>query len=182
MTDLAPEETQGLLITLPDDPEHGFTVTDDTTAEWALERMREHTAEVARIKANAEEAIDRIRSKADHDCAQSARRIDYLHTLLVDYRRQLEEQDPSLPKTYRLPSGNLKRRAGSESVQIADPDAFIEWARDGRLDLLRLTPAKDAIKRATTVTEDGTLVSADGEVLPGVTITRGPDSYSVEVS
>ena len=178
--------TDHLLATGPDldDPtvKERWVCDSDEKATWCLRKLAAIQAERDRIKRlwEAEEArlnawlMDADRP-LEHDAA-------FFIGQLQGYRMQLEDENPDLPKTYKLPTGALARRAGRESTYIGDEDAFVAWAKDNCPDALRVTPKVTPLKDwMRQVDEDGTvhLVSPDGEVVPGVRVLRGEDRIEV---
>ncbi len=163
----------------------GWTgVTDDSAAQWALRTLASYHSERDRIRRNAQAEVERIQTKALADEKPIAAKIDWLTNELTGYHRRLLAADPKR-KTYKLPGGNLVHRKGRTSTVVADPAAFTEWATtNGMLGVLKMTPQVSALTPAHGFarTDDGTIVTAsDGEVVPGVSVVTGDDSYTVNL-
>jgi hypothetical protein len=107
--------------------------------------------------------------------------VSFFTARLVEYRRQLEDSDPKLPGTYKLPTVALKRTAGRLSVKVLDEAAFIAWATENCPDAVKVTRAPLVSGLAGLARkDDGQIVSEDGEVVPGVEERRADDSYTVK--
>lgn len=163
----------------------GWTgVTDDSAAQWALRTLASYHSERDRIRRNAQAEIDRIQAKANADESPLNGKIWWLEAELTGYLRRIREADPKV-KTYRLPGGNLVHRKGRTSTVVADPAAFVEWALEtGTVAALKMTPQVSALTPAHGFarTDDGVIVFAkDGEIVPGVSVVTGDDSYTVNL-
>lgn len=160
---------------------HG--ITDDSTAQWALTKLAGYTAELQRLRRNAQAEIDRIQAKAADDERPVQDKIDHWQNELTGYFRRLRENDPKL-KTYKLPGGNLTHRVGSKRTTVVDEPAFVEWALENAPAALAYKPQVSVLNVAHGFvrTDDGTIVSTDGVVVPGVREERGEDRWGVDLS
>ena len=178
-------DRQGPDLTNPDAREKWEGVHDDAMADWALRKIAHATTERARLRQLAEQRIDDIRGwlevatrPLDHD-------IEFFTHHLIQYRRELEDQDPKLAKTYKLPSGALKRRAGRDRTVVVDQQAFTAWALDNLPEALKIDPRVSALtddRFAPNVIdgEGGHLFDTDtGAMVPGVEVIEGVDTYTV---
>lgn len=167
--------------TSDNDARERWQITSDDQAGWALRKMARAQAERARIKDQATAELDRIEQWAKEADAAAAHDEQFFAGKLVEYRRRLEDADPKLPATYKLPWGTLARRKGRESVIVEDADALTSWALDNAPELLRYSPDKKALGDLPR-TPDGAPVSSDGEPVPGVTVQRADDRYEVKAT
>lgn len=162
--------------------QQAWEVDGDKTAMWAVDRIATATEERDRIRRNAQHAIEQIQAKAITDEAVSTRTIEFMTGKLIAYRRRLEDQNPKLPKTYRLANGDLCVRAGRASVKVIDESAFVDWANEHAPQALTYKPKVSALKDCDR-TDDGQLVVREsGEIVPGVIEVEGDPSYSVKPS
>lgn len=162
----------------------GF-IADDSAAQWAIRKIRGAMAELDRLRHNAQEeaaelnaALRAIDAKLDADSAGPRRTIEFMESLLVAYRRRLEAEDPDLPKTYRLARANLVRRKGRERTTVTDEGAFVTWALDRFPEAVKASPLVSVMGKWGRK-DDGTIVSPDGEAVPGVQAVRADDTYAV---
>lgn len=178
-------DQQGPDLTNPDAREAWAGVHDDAMADWALRKIAHAEAERTRLRCLAEQRIDDIRGwlevalrPLDHD-------IEFFTHHLITYRRELEDQDPKLAKTYKLPSGAIKRRAGRDRTVVVDQQAFTAWALDNLPEALKIDPRVSALADARFATnvvdgEGGHLFDREtSAMVPGVEIIEGADTYSV---
>ncbi len=158
----------------PDDPStwdparRPWKITSDSTADWALAKVKRARWEVDRITDRADDEARRVVEWRANASAGSLRDIAFFEDHLIAYRRSVT---PAKGKTYRLLNGELKASAGSEHVEV-DEDVFVDWAEgNGRLDLIehKPQPKKAAIKEALK----------QGEVIPGARLVVGDERFTV---
>jgi hypothetical protein len=171
--------------------EENWQVTDDAGANWALRKIARAEAEIARVEAVAYEEVARITQWKADTVRGPKDDIGFFKAHLVDYRRRLEDADPQLPKTYKLPAGDLTRRKGATRIEVTDEAAFVAWAEANDPSLLSRKPLvsrlKDQKDRYTALPPDGDegteratwIVTTDGEGVPGVEQVFAPEQYSV---
>jgi hypothetical protein len=165
----------------------GFVVDDDQKAAWALRKLARARAEIDRIKDVAGAEIDLILQWQEETTGPLYRETARFEGMLVDYRRRLEQADPKLRKTYPVPGGALTRRQAPRTFDVFDPDALVAWLiENGHTDAIKAKPQTSKITAAAGFqigdgTESMTIVDADGVMLPGVQVLRGPDRYGVTI-
>lgn len=170
-----------------DDPDtrERWEVTDDALADWALHKIARIEAEQARLAHLADTRIADIRTWLDQATRPLDHDLDFFRSHLIAYRRRLEDRDPKLPKTYKLPSGAIKRRAGRDRTVVVDHQAFTAWALDNLPEALKIDPRVSALADARFATnvvdgEGGHLFDREtSAMVPGVEIIEGTDTYSV---
>lgn len=177
-----------------DGAREAWRIHSDREATWAIKKMRAAQAELDRVKEEYDaerELLDQFLKDAS---AGPERDLEFFKGHLIAYRMELEDRDPDLAKTYKLPGGNLTRRAGSKVIEVTDLDEFRKWALTGqRYALLSVGPAKQAIKDLLRAVH-GTLENGDddpigllidqetGEAAQGVVELVKPDSYDVRLT
>lgn len=171
---------------MPDTP---WRITGDSTATWALRKVREAEAELTRIQDAANAEFAKVEDWTKRARRRHVRTAEFFRNHLREYLRALiEDGQVKLTAkgggTYTLPTGNLTRRAGSPSVEFYDEEAFIAWALDNRTELVNIEARKAATKESLLAKElpaddlegDTVVVLLDpdtGEVVPGVRIITG---------
>jgi hypothetical protein len=181
-------------VDVPDDDEHRqrWRIASDAQAVAIARRLGQRRAEIERIDAIVEHEIRRLRDWRAAAAAGPERDAAFFEGALIEYRMGLEDQDPDLPKTYRLPGANLCRRKLPDRVEVVDDAALVAW--------LRSMPDDDPVRAALKVTErplvselakvvqvvdtddGGRLVLHDGEPVPGVSYEIPGDRYAVELT
>jgi hypothetical protein len=114
---------------------------------------------------------------------------------LTMWHREQYQAQPKGNTKKDLPFVTLKRKGGSLSTEVDNPELFVKWAKDHAPALVRTTepkPAEDlpdlkavlkeaGEKGSLTRRDDGTLVTDDGEIVEGVRVIKGDDEFVVEV-
>lgn len=182
-----------------DAPERkGFVINSDGEATRVLARLARWQREADRIKGIVADELERIKTFAEANLGTrdeprgAMREVAFYEGVLTDYYRRLEDADPTIPQTRKVPGGWIGRRKNPDSVDVVDEARFITWAiANDRADLLQpfavaskttlkehLTPQGDPKK----ATHGDTLhfVDADGAVIPGVMYRVGEDRYEAK--
>ena len=134
--------------------------------------------EIQLLMRREEEAIERIE-----------RDINWHRQPLVGLHAAVLEID-SRAKTLNLPSGQIKSRTPAKpSVNVFDPDAFVEWATVNAPHMLKTTVSINKAAIADNTTPCGLLSPGDtaaavttetGEMIPGIEYTMGRTTFKVE--
>ena len=156
----------------------------DPLATAVMYRMTRAMTEADRIKAAADAQRERIaqwEADALRPVLNEAQRCD---ELLVSYYQALLRENPKLPKTYPIPGGTISRRKGVDKVEVVDESAFITWAQDNAPQALsnpKPRPLVSELKGAMwDHTDDGKVVSPDGQPVPGVAVVAGVERFAAK--
>lgn len=154
---------------------------DADRADEQLRRLAKVRAEMAQIGDHARAKIDRINEWHARRVEVLANRERWLAEGLEMWHRAVLADDPSR-KTISLPCGTLKSRV-QQPVWEFDDETFIAWAAEHEPGLVRIPEPKPAVDRNAAkkalVVANGTVLSDGGEVVPGVTVSVRPPSFSV---
>jgi hypothetical protein len=166
-----------------DDDAPLWMVESDDAACWAMRKIGRANRELLRVEQVAEYEIAGIRQWLDEVSSPLARTVGFFEAKLVEYRRRLEDENPDLPATYRLPGGDITRRAGRVRSTVTDSEAFTAWALANAPEAVALKPLTSPLKSDRfTPTAEGALVdTTTGELVPGVQVSQGPVAYGVKV-
>lgn len=155
-----------------------WTIDGDNTAVWALRKLAAQRDEIERIDAAADAEILRVKAWAEEAKRGPERAAAFFEGRLIRYRRDLEDHNPNLPKTYRLPAGELLVRAGRTSVKVVDESAFVDWANENAPQALTYKPKVSALKDLPRSGER--IIDVHGEPVPGVVEITAEPTYSVK--
>lgn len=164
---------------------------DADEADRRLRRLAKVRAEMAQIGDHAQAQIERINEWHARRVEVLANRERWLAEGLEMWHRAVLADDPTR-KTISLPCGTLKSRV-QQPVWDFDDETFIAWAleQDYATPLVRVPEPKPAVDKAAAkkalITqiegaapgEPRPAVTPEGEVVPGVTVTVRPPSFSV---
>ena len=159
-----------------DEPQ-GFTVTDDSAAQWCMKKIKEAEADRAMWKAHYEAQMEKVNKAADESVA-------YFTAKLEEYFATVPHKATKTQESYSLPGGKLIQKHQQPAYET-DDDKLVPWLKQNFMgQLVKVKESADwaGLKKVVTVTPDGMHVATDdGEIVPGVTVTPRPDVFKVEM-
>lgn len=171
------------------DPDYDTDPEPPQDADEANRRLRR----LARIRAQIREVEEQALGQIEQVKAWAECRYEVLHGRarweqagLEMWHRAVLADDPSR-KSISLPCGTLKS-VKQQPEWVFDDEVFIAWAREHAPSLVRVPEPKPAVdrnaaKKALLTVEVGegahSILTEEGEVVPGVTVTVRPPSFSV---
>lgn len=152
-----------------------------------LRRLARIRAEITQVQQEAADEMARIElwlhARLDVLEGRQAWELEGLEM----WHRAVLAEDPDR-KTISLPSGTLKARVQQPEWSFDEP-VFLAWAEKARPELVRVPVPKPSIDKAAakkTLIPDATgldiVVSPDGELVPGVTVTVREPKFVVDTS
>ncbi len=151
----------------------GFVVDNDQKADWAIRKLAVIRRKQAENKAiyDAEtiritEWLSTVNTALDKDAL-------YFEAVLTPYALLQRSEGR---KTVTLPHGTLKTTAGQSRIEFKDESKFIEWAKVNDPALLRIKTDVDKSALKVLITEEGVLISTQGEIIPDVEVVPGQTS------
>lgn len=151
--------------------QESFRVSDDSSASWAMRKLRELRLKMRENDTIAHAELERITGWLHHENSKLAEKAQFFEEHLIDYaRRQRQDQER---KAISLPYGVVRSRLNPETVIVSD--AFLEWATKEADDLLTYSPPKPnktEIKKALEA----------GRIVEGVMVVPGSIAFSIEVA
>lgn len=164
-----------------------FAVTDEASAEWAMEKLEENAKARALIEDQYQRMIARHEAWREDALKEIEESDAYFYGLL---RPWVEEKlAGGKKKSVKLPSGTVGFRAGTGTYKFGE-----EKVTATNAELLVFVKNDDAsfikveesvrwsdYKKTLNVTDDGKVVSANGEVIPDMTYTEGEPTFYVKV-
>lgn len=168
-----------------DDDAPLWEIESDDAACWALRKVGRAHRELMRLQQVAEYEVDGIQQWLDEASSPLARTVGFFEGKLIAYRRRLEDENPDLPLTYKLPGGDITRRAGRARTVVVDEEAFTSWALEEAPDAVAVKPLTSKLlgkESPFDVTDTGAVVDRrTGELVPGVQVSPGSPTYGVKV-
>ena len=165
-----------------------FAVTDEASAEWCLEKLEEN----AKARALIEEQYQRMIARHDKWRADALAEIEsndlYIKGLLEPWAA--EKIADGKKKSVKLPSGRVGFRAGGEIWKMGDEKveattpallAFVKQDDDSFVKVQESVRWGD-YKKTLNIMEDGRVATSDGQIIEGMTVTKGAPSFYVEVA
>ena len=159
------------------DEHDGFHVTDDKAAEWCMKKIKKIEADRAMWKAHYEAQMEKVNKAADDDVA-------YFTAKLEEYFATVPHKATKTQESYSLPGGKLIRKKQQPKFET-DDETLVPWLAENQMyDLVKIKRSADwaGLKKLVTVSPDGaSVMTKDGEIIPGVTVTQRPDVFKVEM-
>lgn len=154
-----------------------FAVTNDAEADWAVRKIAEHRAEVARWAEHFKVQLDRITATEEASIA-------YLTRLLSDYFPTVPHKSTKTEESYRLPSGKIYMKQQQPKFE-RDEETLTSWAKENRPELVKTVTTEstdwNTLKKSTTVLESGEVADAlTGEIIPGVRAEFRPAEFKID--
>jgi len=151
----------------------GFSVDNDQKADWAIRKLAVirrkqaenkaiHDAEVIRIK----EWLSAVNTTLDQDAL-------YFEAVLTPYALLQRSEGR---KTLTLPHGIVKTTAGQPHIEFNDESKFIEWAKVNDPSLLKIKTDVNKTAIKALITEEGVVISTQGEIIPEVKVVPAETS------
>lgn len=165
-----------------------FEVDNDMKAEWCLSKIRKirqeqsrETEELERQMKFYEDQKHMIAEKADEEVAF------FEDMLLAYFNNRVEAGFAKATKTkvsYKLPTGELKMTHREPEYEYKKGQKeTIKWLKENNLEQYIRTKEEtnwSELKNAVTV-NGNCVVTADGEIVPGIEVIERKDEFSVEV-
>ena len=153
-----------------------FTVDNDMKAEWVLSKIRHIRAdqkkendELTRQMQFYKDQMDAVDKQADEDVA-------WFESMLIPYFAERMEngftKSTKTQTTYKLPTGKLILKKQAPDYQRTETE-LLPWLKQNRPDLIKVTESANwaELKKTVKVVGDS-VVTEDGEVVPGVKVTE----------
>ena len=160
-----------------------WRITSDEAADWAVARIAEERAELARIKALADEQINRIMEKVQAAEKRCENGTAYLTGKLAEYFGTVPHKKTKTTESYRLLSGTLKMKLGGYSMQ-QDDEKLLAWLKaSGNTDMIKTTekPMWGEFKKNLQIVGGVVVDQNSGEIVEGVEVIEKPATFSVDV-
>jgi len=116
-----------------------FRVTDESSAEWVLEKIMTAEADAARERIRLKAVTDRLQSNIRTAENRAAFFRERYAADLEEFARQRLEGAKT--KTLKLTWGSLSLRTVKGGLRVEDPDAALAWAKQNAPDAVKVTEA-----------------------------------------
>lgn len=160
-----------------------WRIADDGCADWAVRKIAEERAELARIKELADDQMNRIMEKVTAAERRCQNGTAYLTGKLAEYFDTVPHKTTKTTKSYRLLSGTLKMKLGSTTMK-QDDAVLLEYLKaSGNEDMITVkeSPKWGEFKKRLQIVGSSVVDSTTGEIVQGVTLETKPDAFVVEV-
>lgn len=180
------DELEGLaMYDQPEEEQQSYfwRIADDSCADWAVSKIAAEKAELERIKALAQEQIDRIKLKVEAAEKRFENGTAFLTSKLAEYFETVPHKTTKSKHSYRLLSGSLVKKVGGTALKQDEPKLLEYLKASGQIDLIKTeeTPRWGEYKKRLQIAGDQVIDTTTGEIVDGVLIEQKPDVFSVDV-
>lgn len=158
-------------------------ITDDSGAEWALQRIAEEQAEFERLKNLGEKQIEDIKNKVEAAQKRYENSTAYFNTKLLEYFQSVpHKKTKSGTEKYALLSGTLTLKPPALKPTV-DDEKLVEWlAANGYTDYIKTkqTAAWGDFKKSLDFSSGVPIVKDTGEVVEGITFESVPETFDIK--
>src|SRR5690625_480851 len=159
-----------------------FTVKDDSSANWALRKIKYINDRLDENKALFDAEMDKLERWIKSEEEKSQKDIDFFRSLLAEYAMKKKEKDPKF-KSLKLPNGRIGFRKQQPKWNYDDETVLEALKKANMNDFINVkeSPRKADIKKAFDVVGNQVINPDTGEILEGITIEERPDNFNVAV-
>lgn len=164
-----------------------FVIDDLSKAEWAMKKIAHSKAKITDLQTQAQKMRNDVDMWLQKEAEHETNNIAYFEALLQPFIA--EQLKDSKKKSLSLPSGKAGYRAGAtkfkfNGVEVDSklPD-LIEYVKANSPDFIKKTETVKwaDYKKTLTVTDEGAVVTADGEIIEQMNVEKGEDKFYTEV-
>lgn len=160
-----------------------WRIANDEAADWAVAKIAEERAELARLKALADEQIRRIEEKVQAAERRCENGTAYLTSKLAEYFSTVPHKKTKTTESYRLISGTLKMKLAGVSMKQNDEKLLEYLKASGNADMIKTAeaPRWGEFKKRLEIIGGQIVDKTTGEIVEGVEVVENPDTFSVDV-
>lgn len=158
--------------------EKPWTITDDSSAEWAMEQIADANAELEKWTAFYAERLGKIEATTQNT-------IQYFTAKLKEYFETVPHHQTKTQESYELPSGKLVMKAQAPEY-VRDDEKLMVWAKEsGNDEFIKTKETLDWSKMKKEVSKytmvDGKPVDPfTGEIIDGLNVIEREPKFTIE--
>ena len=154
-----------------------FIVDSDRKADWCLRQIKEKQDELERWIEHYKMLTQQITDKINDDIAYFSAQLERFlaHQIDANFAKATKTQ-----VTYTLPTGKLILKH-QEPEYKPDDEILVPWLEKNNPEYVKVKKTADwaGLKKTLTLNGDA-LITDDGEIVPGITVTPRPDKFMVD--
>ena len=152
-------------------------------AAWAAGKLKRLRARQQVICSFVLDETERIQGWGEHEMGKIEQQAGFFESLLR-YFFEHERQTDARLKSIVLPDATVRVTKGRDQYQRDEP-VLVAWAKGMNADYVKVAESLDwaELKKHTTTLKDGTvIVTSTGEVLPGIQVLRGVETFKISLT
>ena len=150
-------------------------VLDDTSAEMMMRRIKDANEEYDRMEAWYKTQLRRMKEKRDGV-------VGWAKGCLRQYFDLVPKHETKTQSSYETMSGKMVMKRLGPAFDVDDA-VLVPWLKENGLEefvKVKETVNWDALKKTVKVTGDA-VVTEDGEIVPGITVTEREPDFQVVI-
>jgi len=158
----------------------GFSIENLESANWALRKIAALQKQKTENDELAQKEIDRIKLWQTAEDKKTQQSIEFFESLLTGYFIREREQDPKFKIS--TPYGKVTAKKQQPKWEYNDQKAIESLKAAELTELIRIKEELDkvALKKILVVTNTN-VITKDGEVIEGITVTEQADKITISV-
>lgn len=150
-----------------------FVVDNIDKANWCLQKIREHEDNKAALKAYRDEKVKIYNDFCVAETAKEEKEIEFFMACLRPFLEAKTEGTKT--KSINVPEGLIGLRSKPAAIEHIDKD-ILPFAKKIDAKFAKVVETLDwAEFKKTLKISDGRMVTSDGEIVPGITVTEKED-------
>lgn len=154
-----------------------IAVLDDASAEMILARIKEANEQYERMESWYKFQLEKAKNLRD-------RTVEWAEGCLRHYFDMVPTHDTKTQRSYDLPGGTMVLKHQEPKYEQNDEELVPWLEKNGMAELVKIKKEAEwgKLKKQLKLGPDGTnMITSDGEIVPGVTVTPRDDKFTVKV-
>lgn len=160
--------------------EESFTITDDSTAEWALQKVLSAKAERDRLTELVKAEAAKLKTHQELIDKRYENSTGFLLSKLYEYFNTVEHKNTKTQESYQLLSGKLVFKKPKMEANKSE-DALLEWCKNNAPKYVKTSEsvAWGELKKNLVFNGDIAILKDTGEVVGGISVAESTGSFDV---
>ena len=160
-----------------------WKIENDSTADWALDKIREAQAEYRRFEMVVNDKIGQLKEALEIEKEKMERETGFFQNKLCEYFETVPKKASKTQEVYKLPSGRLVKKYKAPKI-VRDDAKLVEWLEKNQMpELIKIKKSADwaTLKKETEIVGELVISKNTGEVIEGVTAIPQNPEFKAEV-
>lgn len=160
-----------------------WKIENDSTADWALDKIREAQAEYRRFEMVVNDKIAQLQEALEIEKEKMERETGFFQNKLCEYFETVPKKASKTQEVYKLPSGRLVKKYKAPKI-VRDDAKLVEWLEKNQMpELIKIKKSADwaTLKKETEIVGELVISKNTREVIEGVTAIPQNPEFIAEV-
>jgi len=160
-----------------------WKIENDSTADWALDKIREAQAEYNRFKWVVGDKVAQLQKALEEEKERMDSEVNFFQGKLCQYFETVPRKASKTQEVYKLPSGRLVKKYKQPKIE-RDEEKLVAWLEKNQMpELIKIKKSADwaTLKKETEVVGERIISKNTGEVIEGVTAIPQNPEFIAEV-